>query len=214
MAIEEKRVNYHISNSYSTLNKLSDKTENIWISCHGIGFLSRYFIRYFKKLDAEKNYVIAPQAQAKYYQGNDFKYVGASWLTKEDTKNETENVLNYLDAIKEEELPGDNKNLILFGFSQGVSVVMRWMAKRKINCDQLVIYAGAIPEELKPEEFSFVKNTAVKLVYGLQDEYLTEDKMEIEKEKAKALFGDRLEIIPFDGTHKMRPGLIQSLVEK
>jgi predicted esterase len=133
-------------------------------------------------------------------------------LTREDTKDETQNVLNYLDAITNAELQNQPKNLILFGFSQGVSVVMRWMATRKIHCDQVILYAGGIPKELKPEDFAFAENTRFKIVYGLQDEYLTEKSIKDEKQRAKWLFGNQLEIIPFEGKHQLKPDLICSLV--
>lgn len=212
MASEEKQVSYQTTNTYSTKNKLTSKTKNVWLCCHGLGFLSRYFIQYFSALDKDGNYIIAPQAPSKYYQKSDFKHVGAGWLTKENTKAETRNVLEYLDAVyAAENIPAD-KNLILFGFSQGVSVSMRWMATRKIDCKMLVIYAGGIPKELKPEDFTFVENTKVKLVYGTQDEYITEQRIEEETRLAKALFGDKVEIIPFDGVHEMKPTVIKKLL--
>lgn len=88
-----KNVNYETTNTYSTLNTLTQETKNVWIACHGIGFLSKFFISYFENLDPELNYVIAPQAPSKYYQTKAYKYVGASWLTKENREQEIENVL-------------------------------------------------------------------------------------------------------------------------
>jgi hypothetical protein len=63
----ERDISYHISNTYSTLNELTSSTKNVWFVCHGMGYLSKYFIRYFKNLNTEENYIIAPQAQSKYY---------------------------------------------------------------------------------------------------------------------------------------------------
>lgn len=210
----EKLVNYQTTNTYSSLNQNTPKTENVWLCCHGIGFLSRYFIRYFNTLDGEKNYIVAPQAPSKYYQKSDFKYVGASWLTKENTKRETKNVLSYLDAVCQTESIPDDKNLILLGFSQGVSVSMRWMASRKIDCKLLIIYAGSIPKELTPDDFSFVQTTHVKLVYGKKDEYLNDERIKEQVEFAERLFGkDRVEVFPFDGSHEMKSEIIKSLSE-
>lgn len=213
---EEKQVFYETSNTYSTLNKLTEKTENVWFACHGLGYLSRFFINHFKKLDAEKNYVIAPQAQAKYYQKNDFKYVGASWLTKENTVEETQNVLTYMDAVYNAEAIPNRKKLIVFGFSQGVSVSTRWIVSRQINPDILVIYAGSLPKELTPEDFTYLADyTKVKLIYGTNDQYITPERLRTEKEFAEKLFGsDRLEIISFEGTHEMRPEMIAKVIEK
>ena len=81
----EKEIIYKISNSYSTLNALTSKTRNVIFACHGMGYLSRYFLKYFKGLDSDLNYIIVPQAQSKYYIAPKMKHVGASWLTKENT---------------------------------------------------------------------------------------------------------------------------------
>lgn len=119
MKTEEKHVFYRATNTYSTLNALSGQTQNVWMAFHGLGFLSRYFLTHFKTLMPEENYLIAPQAPSKYYQKKDFRYVGASWLTKENTLKETENVLRYVDAVYTKEGPFPSKKLIFFGFSQG-----------------------------------------------------------------------------------------------
>ena len=73
----EKEIIYKISNSYSTLNALTSKTRNVIFACHGMGYLSRYFLKYFKGLDSELNYIIVPQAQSKYYIAPKMKHVGA-----------------------------------------------------------------------------------------------------------------------------------------
>ncbi|MCB0381786.1 MAG: esterase [Psychroserpens sp.] len=207
----ETEIYYTINNSYSTLNKLTQHTKNIWFVCHGMGYLSRYFIQYFKALSPDENYIIAPQAQSKYYQTSKFKHVGASWLTKENTVVDTENVMAYFDAVfANESIPMD-KNLIVLGYSQGVSVAMRYVAKRKLQCHQLVIHSGGIPKELTPEDFQFL-NAKVSLIYGTQDEFLNDDRIASETEKAKTLFGNNLHILPFEGKHIVNVELINSLV--
>lgn len=211
MATEEKKVSYTTTNSYSTRNKLTSATKNVWFCCHGLGFLSRYFIQYFNGLDADENYIIAPQAPSKYYQKSDFKHVGASWLTREETKQETENVLNYLDAVfASEEIPEDRR-LILLGYSQGVSVAIRWLASRKLNVDTLVIHSGGIPKELSPQDFDFLTTTQVELWYGTEDEYLTEKRINEETRRAKEMFGEALKIVSFEGKHVVNRALINEL---
>lgn len=209
----EKKVSYQATNSYSTLNKLTKKTKNVWFCCHGLGYLSRYFIRHFSLLNSEENYVIAPQAPSKYYQDSEFEHVGASWLTKENTAKETENVLHYLDAVFAAENTPANTNLILMGFSQGVSVVTRWMASRKIDCAQLVIHSGGIPKELTAEDFNFMERTQVKLIYGTQDKYINEKRIADERSRAEALFKENLEIISFEGDHEVNRSLLAQLAQ-
>lgn len=208
----EKQVSYETVNSYSTLNNYTEKTKNVWVVFHGIGYLSRYFLKYFKDLDPEENYIIAPQAPSKYYLSNEYRHVGASWLTKENTEAEIENVLNYLEEVYTAEALQNKPNLILLGYSQGVSVATRWVARNKVECSQLVLCSGGLPTELSPEDFQFLTNTRVKMIYGTKDEYLNEEKLKIEHERAKLLFGDKLEITSFEGGHEMNVQIIKKLV--
>ena len=211
MNSEEKEISYTTTNSYSTLNDLSDETKNVWLVFHGMGYLSRYFLKYFKSLNAKENYIIAPQAQSKYYLPPNYQHVGASWLTKENTIKETENVMHYIDAVfKAEALPKD-KNLIVFGYSQGVSVAMRYLAKRQLNCAQLILHSGGIPKELTFKDFEYLK-AKVTLIYGLNDQYLNEERMTAEKNRVLELFGKHVSIIPFEGTHEVNVNLIMKLI--
>ncbi|MFT7050349.1 MAG: putative esterase [Psychroserpens sp.] len=207
----EKEISYHISNSYSTLNELTSLTKNVWFVCHGMGYLSKYFLKYFKDLNPIENYIIAPQAQSKYYITPKFKHVGASWLTRENTKMETNNIIAYFDSIFKHEQITQDKNLIILGYSQGVSVAMRYIAKRQLQCSQLVLLSGGIPKELKKEDFRFFKGKT-KLIYGINDEYLQKERMTQEQQKAEMLFGNKLEIIPFEGVHEVNTEIINQLV--
>ena len=211
MNLEEKEISYTTTNSYSTLNTLTAETVNVWFVCHGMGYLSRYFLKYFKSLNPTKNYFIAPQAQSKYYLPPKYQHVGASWLTKENTIKETENVMRYFDAVFEAETIPKNKNLIVLGYSQGVSVALRYIAKQKMQCNQLILHSGGIPKELKKEDFQFLK-TKVTLTYGLNDEYLNEDRMTEEKNRAIELFGNQVSIVPFEGKHEVNVDLIKNLI--
>ncbi|MDO6597343.1 dienelactone hydrolase family protein [Oceanihabitans sp. 2_MG-2023] len=211
MNLEEKEISYTTTNSYATLNSLTNKTKNVWFVCHGMGYLSRYFLRYFEGLNKDENYVIAPQAQSKYYSTPKFKHVGASWLTKENTATETENVMRNFDAILTAETLPKNINLIVLGYSQGVSVATRYVAKRKLPCAQLVLHSGSIPKELEIEDFTFLK-AKVTMIYGTEDEYLNQERITYETNKAKELFGSNLHIVPFNGKHVVNVELIKKLV--
>lgn len=215
MKPKEKEITYQTTNSYSTLNTLSKTTKNVWMVCHGMGYLSRYFLKYFADLNPKENYVIAPQAQSKYYVSSRLKHVGASWLTKENTITETKNVMRYLDAVfAAEEIP-ENINLIMLGYSQGVSIALRYIAKRQLNCSQIVMMSGGIPKELTAADFEFLDpQTIVSLIYGTKDEYLDEDRLSLEKTRAFELFGHcDLKILPFEGKHEVNSEMVKQLVE-
>lgn len=211
----EKEISYETKNTYSTLNELTENTKNVWFVCHGIGFLSRYFIHYFNELNTEENYIIAPQAASKYYLRNEYKHVGASWLTKENTQTEIENVLNNLNAIYDAEKIPTRVNFFVLGFSQGVSVAMRWISRYKIPCEKLIIYAGSIPKELTADNFSFMNLTHTKVinVVGTQDEYITENRMQQELEKMELLFGKQYQLFTFEGRHEMSKEVLETLTK-
>ncbi|WP_417237582.1 alpha/beta hydrolase [Bizionia sp.] len=213
MNLTEKEISYTTTNSYATLNTLSATTKNVWFVCHGMGYLSRYFLRYFQGLSAEENYIIAPQAPSKYYTPPKFKHVGASWLTKETTVKDTENIMRYFDSVLEAEGLPDGINLIVLGYSQGVSVATRYLAKRQLPCSQLVLHSGGIPKELVAADFQYLDaSTKVSLIYGTEDDYLKDERIHHEKKRAAELFGNRLQIIPFEGKHVVNVELINGLV--
>ncbi|WP_420574096.1 alpha/beta hydrolase [Kordia sp.] len=213
--MEEKEIAYQITNTYSTMNQLTEKTKNVWFVCHGIGFLSRYFIKYFNELNSEENYIIAPQASSKYYLKNEYKHVGASWLTKENTEAEIKNVMANLNAIYHAEKIPDDIQFFVLGFSQGVSVALRWISRFQISCDKLIIYAGSIPKELTKEDFTFLNPSKTKVlnIVGLQDEYFTEERMLQEHEKMQLLFGNNYIFKTFQGTHKVSRDALKMLTE-
>ncbi|MDT7830136.1 esterase [Pricia sp. S334] len=214
MTPPENTVTYSSTNSYSTLNTLSENTEHVWVVMHGLGYLSRYFINYFGELPSDKNYIIAPQAPSKYYLSSAYTHVGASWLTKEKTQQEMENALSYLDAVMAAEKIPNTCNLIVLGFSQGVSIATRWVARRQINCAQLVLYAGGVPNELEASDFEFLlKNgTKVTAIVGDNDKYVNEERRKAESEKIERLFGGKAEQIIFEGGHEVKRELIHGLL--
>lgn len=205
----EKEVSFKTNKTYSTLNTI-DKNQNIWFACHGIGQLSHYFLNNFLNIPKEKNYIIAPQAPSKYYHSTQTKRVGACWLTKENTQIEQHNIFRYFDEILNQEKPVTPN--IFMGFSQGVSVMLRYLVYKKLNVNDIVIMSGKIPEELKESDFNFLsKKTKVWLSYGLSDPLLNNKLIDIEINKSRQLFGKRLNIIAFDGKHEIDQELILNL---
>jgi len=208
----EKQVSYKITNTYLTLNERTSKTKNVWVVFHGIGYLSKYFLKYFKGLNSEENYIIAPQAASKYYLNGKYTHVGASWFTKDNTQQEVENAMSYLEEVYNAEDLTSATNLIILGYSQGVSVATRWVARKGINPNQLILCSGGLPKELEAKNFLHIKETKISLVYGTKDPFLDKERLESEKLKLKELFPANLNLFPFDGVHEMKPSIIESLV--
>ncbi len=139
------------------------------------------------------------------------KHIGACWLTKENTKKETNNVINYFNEIFANENIPSSCNLILLGFSQGVSVITRFIAKSGIKFNKLIVYAGKIPTELSKNDFKHIDNKSkVYLVYCANDLYIDEKTVNLEKKKAKNLFNN-ISTINFDIAHEINASIVNQL---
>ncbi|QYA25980.1 esterase [Gramella sp. MT6] len=206
--IKENSVSYTSTNTYQTLNELTENTKTVWLVFHGIGYLSKYFLKYFKHLDKQENYIIIPQAPSKYYLNGEYRHIGASWLTRENTELEIENVLNYLDAVYKAEGISKIENLNIMGYSQGVSVATRFIARRNIRCKNLIMHSGKVPQELTADDFKFLDRTNFSFIYGTQDEYLKSGIVKVEEARLKDLFPKNLEILTFEGGHEVNTQLI------
>ena len=213
MKVQEKDVVYSNRNTYATLNSLTEKTKYVWLVFHGIGFLSRYFLRYFSDFSMEEHYFIAPQAPSKYYLNGEYKHVGASWLTRENTLVEKDNVMAYLDKVWESENIPEQSKLIIFGYSQGVSIATRFLAHSRIIPEKLILYSGGVPEELNSEDFNFLsKDIEITFIYGEQDPYLNPQRMEHEQVKLNTMFGDKYGLMPFEGGHELKKEILHTFI--
>lgn len=203
----EKKIDVNLQVSYETLNELNESTERIWIVFHGYGMLSKYFIRKFDILDTRKNLIIAPQALSKFYLKGHSGRVGASWMTREDRLTEIDNQLRLIDTILKKEVHATNEHeIILLGFSQGTATACRYAAHANFNFSKLVLWSGGFPEDLDP--LSTEKWIGdIELFYGLEDEYLSEEKIKAQEELLKKFKLD-YKIHEFASGHRIIPELL------
>ncbi|MGB5189705.1 alpha/beta hydrolase [Robiginitalea sp.] len=206
---QEKFLSIQASHPYETLNQWTPDTKRVWVVFHGIGYLSRYFLRHFHHLDPRENYIIAPQAPALYYLDQTYTHIGASWLTRENTRLYMDNLLQLLDELWNSEKIHTAPSLVLMGYSQGVSVLCRWIVARKLKCERLLLYAGRVPEELNAEDFEHLApQTKVDFFLGDKDPFVTSELRAGLKDRMELLFGDRLEVNEFSGGHTVINSLI------
>jgi predicted esterase len=208
---EEKFLSIQTKHPYETLNQWTADTKKVWVVFHGIGYLSRYFLRHFQHLDPHENYIIAPQAPALYYLDQTYTHIGASWLTRENTLIYMENLLHLLDALWISENLNSAPSLVLMGYSQGVSVLSRWIAARRIECQRLLLYAGRVPDELSHKDFEHLPPaTSVDFFIGEKDPFITPEMRATFKDRMTLLFGDRINLIEYPGGHNLINSLIKA----
>ena len=210
-------ISFEFSSSYITYNQLTDNTENIWIVFHGYGQLSKYFIRRFDVLDRDKNYIIAPQGLSKFYVDDDYKNVGASWLTKEDRGSDLLNQQKYLIKLMDElklKIDFSKIKVNLFGFSQGVSALTRLLMNYNMKVNNIIIWAGWVPEEFFNINKDVLKDTNLFFVVGNKDKYYNNPIIKGYIEKFKKILNKEIDYSVFDGGHIVDRKVLKKINEK
>lgn len=188
---------------FYTIGEPSANTDRLWICCHGYGQLARTFIRRFDVLDDGNTLVIAPEGLSKFYWGGFTGRPVASWMTKEHRLDEIEDFCNFLQQLFEKYLPqlSPNVKVTLFGFSQGTATVTRWLMRDFPKIDHLILWAGALPDDLdfRPhaEYFNAMKPI---FVYGKNDEFLTPERLPMVKNLLEKNHLEFEEVV-FEGKH-------------
>ncbi len=73
-------------------------------------------------------------------------------MTREDRRAEIADQIAYLDALHDHVRPpasASRVRLRVFGFSQGVATVGRWVVRgRRVRADEVILWAGAFPPDV------------------------------------------------------------------
>ena len=210
-------ISFEFSSSYITYNQLTDNTENIWIVFHGYGQLSKYFIRRFDVLDSDKNYIIAPQGLSKFYVDEDYKNVGASWLTKEDRGSDLLNQQKYLIKLMDElklKIDFSKIKINFFGFSQGVSALTRLLMNYNMKVNNIIIWAGWVPDEFFNINKDVLKDTNLFFVVGNEDKYYNNSIIKEYLKKFKKILNKEIDYSVFDGGHIVDRKVLKKINEK
>lgn len=205
--INETHLSFITSHPVYTMNELTDQTKNVWIACHGYGQLARFFVKRFDVLDPTENFIVAPQGLSRFYSDGNYGKVGASWMTKEDRETDLKNQRAYFDTVFEQlfqDVDMSSKKLKLLGFSQGVTMICRLAVYKRLNFDQLILWAGSAPHEQSPHDWDFIDQKAkIDLVIGDQDQFFSEKTVEVQAQRMQELFGIAPKVTVFSGKHEV-----------
>lgn len=201
---------------FVTLGQPTQALKQVWYVFHGYGQLATEFVQEFAYIANGSRYFIAPEGLSRFYCSGASGKVGASWMTREDRLYEISDYLNYTNAVYEkvnEELPDQNVKKVLFGFSQGVSTVCRWLEQVNIQADRLILWAGTIPPELDLWKIkAHYPDLEVYIVVGIKDPLakpglIKEDEARLEKSEL------HYKKIRFEGKHELHPPTLRKLSE-
>lgn len=190
---------------FYTLGIPSKRIRRFWIVCHGYGQLAKNFIRRFDVLDDGQTLVLAPEGLSRFYWGGFTGEPVASWMTKENRLDEIADYCHYLQLLYHRYTPqlAADVQIVLLGFSQGCATQCRWAMRDFPHFHHLVLWAGLPPDDL---DFSahapFFSSKKLHFVYGTQDPFLTEERLNWAADFTKAQNLD-FEVMTFDGKHEV-----------
>lgn len=153
--------------------------DELWFVLHGYGQLSEYFIKHFEAVADAGTVIAAPEAPSRFYLDGTYGRVGACWMTKYEREADIADLNTYLDNMFDEicrrHAVTEHTRFRFLGFSQGVPILCRWLARRGEAVHQLILWAGAVPHDMPlPELKNLLQRGPSYLVYGTEDPYLKE----------------------------------------
>ncbi len=200
---------------YFKLGEINQQTQWVWFVCHGYGQLAEYFLRKFKVLDNGEHCIIAPEGLSRFYMNGFQGRVGATWMTKEDRLVDISNYVNFLNSLYESEL-GELENpgfkISLLGFSQGTATICRWALAKSITFHRLILWAGLFPPDLNLDlgKTKFT-DKEIWLIYGDQDQFLTPERLQTQKELALKLAVEPQQLV-FGGGHEIDENILKNFL--
>jgi len=214
--MESHQILFEKTAHYYTLGTPGKHVQHFIIACHGYGQLAERFVQKFNQLDLSKTFVLAPEGLSRFYWDNKNNVVGSSWMTRKDRLEEIADYTRFIKKLYDVHVPqfASNVKITLFGFSQGCATQVRWVMREFPSFDNLILWAGMIPEDLvylpNTEYFS---NKNLYWVYGKEDEFLKEKYISwhhnfLKEQKLN------FETITFEGKHVVDRPTLKNLIDK
>ncbi|MEZ4921041.1 MAG: hypothetical protein R2792_18210 [Saprospiraceae bacterium] len=157
----------------------------LWIACHGYAQLASSFLEDLQALNDGQTLIVCPEGSNYFYQKGFSGPVVANWMTRHNREHAIQDNAVYLQQVYDlfvSKLSPDVR-IVLLGFSQGTATVCRWVINKKPVFNDMVLWAGLPPEDLNYQEHaSYFSDKNLYLIYGTNDPFLTEDRMELVKD--------------------------------
>lgn len=188
-----------------------DEAEIVWLVAHGYGYLAEKFLQRFAELDANKHFIIAPEALNKFYLTGLSGKVGATWMTTEDRENEIDAYIQYLDKVYLTFNLQNVKKLVVLGFSQGGATVARWFQHTQHTIETLVFWGSSIPDEIV--NLDKIHTAKIFTLVGDEDEFVNKDTLETIMKKYNNV-NLKFSHIFYKGGHKILIEPLLQLIDK
>lgn len=194
---------------------------DVWFVLHGYGQLAATFIHAFQPLDDGTRLIVAPEALNRFYLADVSstpaadRPVGATWMTREDRDHEIIDYVGYLDTLWSELatlLPhAVRMRLTVLGFSQGTATAARWVSLGSARPRHLVLWGGLLPPELELSRSEHpVRRTALHLVIGSRDRFVTDERLNEEEARLRTA-GAHFDVRRYSGGHGIQRDALLAL---
>jgi len=200
---------------YFTHGTITENTRFVWVCLHGYGQLGKYFIQRFEFLNPESHYVVVPEGLNRFYFEGVNERPVASWMTKEDRLDEIADYIQYLELLRHKLGWDKNENIkvIFFGFSQGVTTLLRWLHDMAPRADYLLLWAGGIPDDiLYKHQKDYFSRIQCHYFLGDKDPYIKPE-MITEKQDMTNSMGLALQLEIYTGDHRVDESVLRQWVE-
>lgn len=219
--IQEEHISVQRTARFFTYGQAGKGTKRLWFVLHGYGMLASSIIKRLATFEPDSEYVVAPEGLSRFYwEGFGGKRV-ASWMTSEDRLNEIADYVRYLDALfqqilerlKQEGVDLDRLEINVVGFSQGTATTARWLAYGQSKVNNVVFWAGPLPEDVAWDSALPIFNACKKVLFmhGSEDPFIRLEHMQNHEKKLRKL-GLDFEMIGYEGVHDIVPDGLEKML--
>lgn len=187
-------------------------TNYAWVALHGYGHSLTTFSPLLAPLVSNRQTILAPEALSRFYLKGTSGAVGATWMTSDNRELDIQDNHAYLDDITQYlKQQYRISRLVLLGFSQGCTTMLRWwMAKRPSQVASVVAWAGSFPHEYALQDWIHcAPETPLWIVAGKNDPYLQDSYIQFANSLAELRPNCRL--VWFEGEHTIDPGTLSGI---
>jgi len=182
---------------------------------HGYGQTSIKFIRLFRSLHFRNIIAVAPQAPNAFYIKMRPKTIGFTWLTKYERDRAVQDFVGYMelllsDLYQKQEF--DTNRIFLLGFSQGVSMALRFAVSSFIRPAGVIACGGDLPEDVEQKLQGLKNKFPIFICHGREDTIVP---LEVARkaERKYAESGHSTTEFYFPGGHEIPPELVARIAD-
>lgn len=195
---------------YFTKGNLNTDTKFIWIVIHGYAQTADSFLNSFENLGTP-HFIIAPEGLNKFYSRGFSGSPVASWMTSLERENEIADYNQYLNQLVDTlNLKNyTNAQVVLLGFSQGVSTQTRFLNQTGLAIHFSVMVAGEIGKEFQDKLPEKISQTKSLYLIGNQENILKPEKVEFHEQLFK---NSQCIFKVFEGKHEVNKSAIRTIL--